>query len=83
MKVIVTSDRKLGYSLLRGRIPPTSVGVIIHLLSTVDIALGMFWGSKIPNLRRWPWMSKVPIPICSMGVEYLPTLTINLSHSCR
>ena len=59
MKVIVTSDRKLGYNLLRGRVQPTFIGVIIHLLSTVDIPLGMFWGSKIPNLRRWPYGSGI------------------------
>ena len=34
MEVIVTSDRKLGYNIVTGRIQPTFIGVIIHLLST-------------------------------------------------
>ena len=38
MEVIVTS--KLVYNLLTGRIQPTYIGVIIHLLSSMDIPVG-------------------------------------------
>ena len=38
MEVIVTIVSKLGYNnLFMGRIQPTFIGVIIHLLSTMDI----------------------------------------------
>ena len=38
---LVTIVSKLGYSLLTGRIQPTFIGVIIHLLSTMDIPVGL------------------------------------------
>ena len=34
---LVTIVSKLGYNLLTGRIQPTFIGVIIHVLSTMDI----------------------------------------------
>ena len=47
MEVIVTIVSKLGYNLFTGRIQPTFIGVIIHLLSTMDIPVGFqtpgFW----------------------------------------
>ena len=37
LEVLVTIVSKLVYKLFTGRIQPTSIGVIIHLLSTMDI----------------------------------------------
>ena len=38
---LVTIVSKLGYNLFRGRNQPTYIGVIIHLLSTMDIPVEM------------------------------------------
>ena len=44
MEVIVTIVSKSVYNLFTGRIQPTSIGVIIHLLSTMamDILVDVF-----------------------------------------
>ena len=41
MEVIVTIVSKLVYNLLTGRIQPTYIGVITHLLSSMDIPVGV------------------------------------------
>ena len=52
MEVIVSYVSKLGFChLFTGRIQPTYIGVIIHLLSTMDIPVGCFLknGGKPPR----------------------------------
>ena len=52
MEVIVSYVSKLGFChLFTGRIQPTYIGVIIHLLSTMDIPVGCFLknGGKPPS----------------------------------
>ena len=40
MEVIVTNVSKLVYNLLRELPPPIYIGIIIHVLSTMDIPVG-------------------------------------------
>ena len=40
---LVTIVSKLGYNLLTGRIQPTFIGVVIHLLSTMDILVAQMF----------------------------------------
>ena len=56
MEVIVTIVSKLVYNLFRGRIQPTYIGVIIHLLSTIGIPVccWIFFATpgKTPKTRQ-------------------------------
>ena len=56
MQVIETIVSKLGYNLFTGRIQPTFIGIIIHLLSTMDIPVGF----QTPGVWRYLDPKNIP-----------------------
>ena len=83
MEVIVTIVSKLVYNLYRWRIQPTYIGVIIHLLSTMDIPvnpkLSLFLTLRIigPS-KAWRHFEDLNTPASYRLIHSLGRVCLNL-----